>query len=172
MSGEIVGILQQLLDEFSKDLADATAEEKAAIANFKALVEALMKEVAAHTETIERKTKLIGELGVKIATMKNSLSDSQQALIEDTKFLKDLDKTCETQTAEWEERIKTRSLELVAIHDTIKLLNDDDALELFKKTLPSAALIQVQTRVTELRHKAVKLLKEARKHRGGNAHSA
>merc|ERR1719375_2575191 len=124
MSGEIVGILKQLLDEFSKDLADATAEETAAIANFKALVEALTKEIAAHTETIERKTKLIGELGVKIATMKNSLSDSQQALIEDTKFLKDLDKTCESQTAEWEERIKTIALELAAIHDTIKVFCD------------------------------------------------
>merc|ERR1719333_1186387 len=171
-SGEITGILKQLLDEFSKDLSDATAEEEAAIANFKSLAEALMKEVAAHTEAIERKTKLVGELGVKIATMKNSLTDSQQALVEDTKFLKDLDKTCETQTSEWEERIKTRALELAAIHDTIKLLNDDDALELFKKTLPSPTLLQMQTRTTQLRHKAIRLLQEARKHRGSKAHSA
>merc|ERR1719353_2349377 len=103
-SGEITGIL--------KDLSDATAEEEAAIANFKSLIEALMKEVAAHTEAIERKTKLVGELGVKIAMMKNSLTDAEQALVDDTKFLKDLDKTCETQTEEWQERIKTRALEL------------------------------------------------------------
>merc|ERR1719329_874522 len=39
--------------------------------------------------------------------------------------------------------IKTRTEELLCLADTIKVLNDDDALELFKKTLPgSAALLQ------------------------------
>merc|ERR1712060_236578 len=37
--------------------------------------------------------------------------------------------------------------ELVALADTIKVLNDDDALELFKKTLPSASasLLQIES---------------------------
>jgi len=34
--------------------------------------------------------------------------------------------------------------ELAALADTIKVLNDDDALEIFKHTLPSASLLQVQ----------------------------
>merc|ERR1719191_2600824 len=33
-------------------------------------------------------------------------------------------------------------MELVAIQETIKILNDDDALDLFKKTLPSPSLVQ------------------------------
>merc|ERR1719221_619265 len=39
-----------------------------------------------------------------------------------------------------------RAEEIVALADTIKILNDDDALELFKKTLPSASasFLQVQ----------------------------
>merc|ERR1712100_800478 len=32
---------------------------------------------------------------------------------------------------------------VLAIADTIKILNDDDALELFKKTLPTPSLLQV-----------------------------
>ena len=32
-----------------------------------------------------------------------------------------------------------RAMELAALADTIKVLNDDDALDFFKKTLPSAA---------------------------------
>merc|ERR1719265_1090265 len=97
------------------------------------------KEVAALTKAIETKSVRVGELGVEIVTMKNDLTDSEQALIDDTKFLADMDKNCAAKTKDWEERSKTRSEELLALADTIKLLNDDDALELFKKTLPSAS---------------------------------
>jgi len=49
--------------------------------------------------------------------------------------------------------------------DTIKVLNDDDALELFKKTLPAAgsSFVQVQVTSTEMRHRAVHALKAGRK---------
>merc|ERR1712100_94514 len=75
--------------------------------------------------------------------MKNDLSDSEQALIEDTKFIQDLTKNCKTKEKEMAARVELRSQELVAISETIKILNDDDALELFKKTLPSPSLLQV-----------------------------
>merc|ERR1711956_162965 len=45
--------------------------------------------------------------------------------------------------------------------DTIKVLNDDDALELFKKTLPSAAsLMRVQMSTKDSRKKALLLLQK------------
>jgi hypothetical protein len=77
--------------------------------------------------------------------MKNDLSSEEASLIEDQKFLANLSKDCEAKKQEWAERVKTRGEELVAIHDTIKILNDDDAIELFKKTLPSPSLVQVRT---------------------------
>jgi len=53
----------------------------------------------------------------------------------------------------------------LALADTIKLLNDDDALELFKKTLPSASASFVQVRVTSesMRSKALALVRDAAK---------
>merc|ERR1712226_1203873 len=95
--------------------------------------------------------------------MKNDLSETEAALFEDKKFLADLDKSCATKTAEWEERSKTRSEELVALADTIKVLNDDDALELFKKTLPSASasLVQVHITTETMRMKALALVRQA-----------
>merc|ERR1719235_2945114 len=46
--------------------------------------------------------------------------------------------------------------ELLALADTIKILNDDDALELFKKTLPSAAsFLQVQLSAKKVRQQAL-----------------
>merc|ERR1712061_110674 len=73
---------------------------------------------------------------------KNDLGDTAEALAEDKKFLVDLEKNCETKQEEWATIVKTRNEELLALADTIKILNDDDALELFKKTLPSPSFLQ------------------------------
>merc|ERR1719359_2344907 len=96
-------------------------------------------EVAAATKAIEEKLGRAGETAVEIVILKNDLEDTSEQLAEDTKFLADLEKNCATKKKEYEVRVKTRAEEMVALADTIKMLNDDDALELFKKTLPSAA---------------------------------
>merc|ERR1719329_668109 len=52
--------------------------------------------------------------------------------------------------------MKLRSEELLALADTIKILNDDDALELFKKTLPGASsFMQLQVTIAEQRRQAL-----------------
>merc|ERR1711953_241208 len=120
------------------------------------------KEVIALTKEIETKLTRIGDLGVEIAQMKNDLGDTQEALIEDKKFLANLEENCEKKKAEWEVIVKTRAEELAALADTIKILNDDDALELFKKTLPSASsFLQVTTR--DQRQQAVAVLRAGRR---------
>jgi len=168
-SGEITGILKTISDEMEKSLADSTANEKEAITSFDELMAAKTKEVAALTKAIETKSVRVGELGVEIVTMKNDLTDNEQALIEDTKFLQDLDKNCALKTKDWDERSKTRSEELMAIGETIKVLNDDDALEIFKKTLPSASsasLVQVKDSSTSLRQKALVAIRQVQKSLG------
>merc|ERR1719171_1145906 len=58
--------------------------------------------------------------------------------------------------------MKLRSEELLALADTIKVLNDDDALELFKKTLPaSASFMQLQVTVSEQRRQALAAIRAA-----------
>merc|ERR1719189_3499995 len=96
--------------------------------------------------------------------MKQDLSDTQDALAEDQQFLAELQKGCATKTAEWEERSKTRPAELVALADTIKVLNDDDALEIFKSTLPSssASLLQVRATATAQRSEAMAAIRAAK----------
>merc|ERR1719420_860337 len=148
----------------SATLSDATSTEKDAIATYEGLVKAKKKEVSALTATIEAKTKQIGDLGVSIVMMKEDLDDTGAALGEDKTFLAELEKSCATKTSEWEERTKTRAEELVALADTIKVLNDDDALELFKKTLPSASasLVQVQVSADAMRTRALGAIQAAR----------
>jgi hypothetical protein len=164
-SGEITGILKQMKETMEKSLAKAEAEEAAAIKVYNELMAAKTKEVNALTASIEEKLVRIGELGVKIVDMKEDLSDTEKALIEDTKFLADLKKNCATKEAEWAQVCKTRAEELVALSETIKLLNDDDALELFKKTLPTpaASLMQVQVTSASMKARALALIEEAKK---------
>jgi len=75
------------------------------------------------------RSKLVGELGVEIIEMKEDPTDTEDQLVKDKDFIKNLEASCATKTKEWEERSKTRSEELMALSETIKRLNDDDALE-------------------------------------------
>jgi predicted nucleic acid-binding Zn-ribbon protein len=163
-SGEILGILKELKDEMTKDFEAATAAENASIADFDSLVAAKKKEIVALTSAIESKSMRIGELAVKLSEDENDLEDTKESLAEDKKFLADLDKNCALKKAEWADYKKMEALELVALADTIKVLNDDDALELFKKTLPSAASSFVQMKVSSntLRQRATNFLRSVR----------
>jgi len=162
-SGEIVGILKQMKDEMEKDLADLSSQEASAQADYEALVAAKMKEIEANTKAIEEKTERVGNIAVEVATKANDLEDTKEGLEEDKKFLADLEKNCELKKAEWAEYRKTQSMELIALADTIKVLNDDDALELFKKTLPSAAssFLQIQLQAGMFRKTALSMLQTA-----------
>merc|ERR1719316_531529 len=164
-SGEIVGILKQLGDEMFKDLQEAIAAEEALIKAYEELMAAKKAEIEALTKAIEEKLVRVGELGVQIAEMKNDLEDTVETLAEDKKFLANLGKTCELKKKEWEARCKLRSEELLALADTIKILNDDDALELFKKTLPSASFLQIQETASMARSRALAAIRVGQQQR-------
>merc|ERR1719324_2241075 len=161
-SAEILGILKQMLDEMQKDLEEETAAEASSAQTYEELMAAKKKEVETLTAAIQAKLTRVGELGVSIAMMKNDLEDTQEGLAEDTVFLGDLKKTCALKTKEWEARSAMVKEELIALQETMKILNDDDALELFKKTLPSASLLQLEVTSGSLRARALKILREAR----------
>merc|ERR1719387_3134399 len=158
-SGEIVGILKQMKDTMEKDLADLVAAEEEAAANFEAMLKAKTQQIEACTKEIEEKLVRLGDSGVELVNLKEDLDDTKKGLEEDKKFLADLEKNCETKKKEWAVRCKTRADELLALADTIKILNDDDALELFKKTLPSPSLLQVQRSAKAVRKQALDLLR-------------
>merc|ERR1719401_1442254 len=141
----------------NKDLAEATAAEEAAIKAFEELMASKTKEVDALTKAIEEKMVRLGDLQVELVEMKEDLDDTGKSLLADKKFLADLDKNCALKPEEHNANIKLRSEELLALSDTIKILNDDDALELFKKTLPgaSASFMQVQVTMTEQKRQAL-----------------
>merc|ERR1719181_1571696 len=142
-------------------LEDLVATEEAAKKTYGELMSAKTKEVEALTKAIEEKTIRIGDLGVSIAQMKEDLDDTAKAMLDDKKFLQDLDKNCAIRKEEWAYAEKMVSEELLAIADTIKILNDDDALELFKKTLPTPALLQLEANGASIKGRALGALQQA-----------
>ena len=65
--------------------------------------------------------------------------------VEMLKLTSKLDSGCAAQAPEWKEPRRLRAEELVTIRDVNKLPNDSDNLELFKETLPSPIMMQVQS---------------------------
>merc|ERR1711865_984634 len=142
-SGQITGILKQMRDTMA----------------------AKTKEVNALSSSIEEKMVRLGELQVAVVEMKEDLDDTSKALLEDKKFLGDLDKNCALKTEENAANQKMRATELLALADTIKVLNDDDALELFKKAIPSASasLIQMKVTASSQRQQALAIVRDAQR---------
>jgi peptidoglycan hydrolase CwlO-like protein len=160
-SGQIIGILKQMQDTMEAALKKATEEEEGAIKDYEGLVAAKTKQINALTKEIETKTSRVGELGVELVTLKEDLDDTTKSLMEDQAFLGDMEKNCKTKEDEWDARSKVRAEELVALADTIKILNDDDALELFKKTLPTPSLLQLRSSSKVSKQRALAALQQA-----------
>ena len=65
-------------------------------------------------------------------------------LLADNKLAPKLDDGCAVQAPDWEELQRLRDEGSMTVHDTNKLPNDSHNLELFKETLPSPIMMQVQ----------------------------
>jgi len=163
-SGEITGILQQMHETMQKDLAEAEGSEATAVKDFGALVAAKEKQISTLTKEIESKMVRSGEGGVTLTNQQEDLSDTSKSYAEDKKFLIDVTKDCQTKQAVKDTNDKMRTDELLALADTIKILNDDDALDLFKKTLPSPSLLQLRVSSKSLKQRALRVLAKGRKH--------
>merc|ERR1719453_532361 len=126
------------------NLADATADEAKAVAGFADLEASKKKEIEVATESIESKTVRSGELAVSVVQTKDALEDTIQEVADNEKFSSQLDEQCAAKQKEWAVRQKARADEVQAISEAIGILNDDDALDVFKKSMPSDAAAFLQ----------------------------
>jgi len=165
---EITGILKTMKDEVTANIADLKKDEAASVKSYDGVMAAKNKELAPIQEMIEEKRLRSGQIPVDVTEMKNDLGDTGEQIVEDKKFLSDLAANCATKEKFFQENVKNRGQELQALADTIKVLNDDDALELFKKTLPGASsFLQISESTEEMRARALSALTSAGSHNVG-----
>jgi uncharacterized protein YlxW (UPF0749 family) len=137
-SGQIVGILKAMEDDMKKSLEDTKAEEAKAVTGYGELKASKESEVELASEAIETKTARAGELAVSVVQTQDALDDATKELADTQKFVATLASQCGTKEAEWAARQKARAEEVAAISEAIGIMNDDDALDVFKKAIPSA----------------------------------
>jgi chromosome segregation ATPase len=73
-----------------------------------------------------------------VTTTADDIEDTTGEMKETEAFVANLASQCALKKKEWAERCAMRAEEIAAVSQAIKILNDDDALDLFKKTLSLA----------------------------------
>merc|ERR1719160_2320644 len=141
-SGEILGMLKAMKDELSRDMKKLGQDEDAAVKGFEGMKASKSKEIEFADESIESKKERVGTLAVEIVKGKDLVEDSMAEAAAAEKFAATLDKQCAAKKKEWAVQSKMMADELAAIGEAIGILTDDDALDVFKKSLPAASFAQ------------------------------
>jgi len=134
-SGQIFGILNQMKDEFTKNLGNAQKEELRAMLSFQNLKSAKQQEMDAATGLKDKKTAELAQATQDDAQAKQDLEDTQAALSADQKFLIELKKNCKIADEEYAARSKARGDEVVALGEALKILTSDENRDLWGKTM-------------------------------------
>lgn len=134
-SGQIFGILSQMLEDLERDQSEGAKTEKARIAACQEGDAALTKEVNLLQNTLNALDKRLGELAETQANNKEDFVAAKEAYGNAVEFLGKLKTMCEKNDADYQSRTKSRNVELVAIADTIKILDNDDAFKAFGNAL-------------------------------------
>jgi len=133
-SGEIFGILKQMKETFETNLSSSQKEEMANQKAYTDLKAAKEVEIAAGQAQVDTKTQELADTDEKNAQSKQDIEDTKNSLSADEQFLMMLKEKCSMTDGEWEERQKTRQLEMEACSKALAVLSSDDAHDLFTKT--------------------------------------
>jgi len=118
-------------------------------------------EIAAGQAQIDTKTQELADTDEKNAQAKEDIEDTKKTLSADEQFLMMLKEKCSMTDAEWEERQKTRQLEMEAVSKALAVLSTDDAHDLFTKTFNPSLLQKEKSMQSERRSEASRLLQAA-----------
>merc|ERR1719197_132449 len=139
-SGEIFGILKQMKETFETNLGDSQKDEMAAQKAYEDLKATKEEQIKAANDAIDKKTQELADTDLKLAQAKEDIEDTRASLAADEEFLRMLKEKCQMTDQEWEERQKTRMLEIEAVSKALAILSSDDAHDTFTRTFNPALL--------------------------------
>merc|ERR1719217_1774025 len=134
-------------DKASESLTDARKREGEAAQSFALLKQGLESETASMKKELSENTNRKASLGEKLAGAQGDLAITQKGLAEDTAYLKDLKRDCQTRAREFEVESKDNNAELTALGKAKAILLKKFAL--VQTTAKVHALSKVQARDDE-----------------------
>jgi len=162
-SGEIFGILKQMKETFETNLSSSQKEEMANQKAYEDLKAAKEEEITAGQNQVDTKVQELADTDEKNAQAKQDIEDTRASLSADDAFLMMLKEKCSMTDSEWEERQKTRQLEMEACSKALAVLSSDDAHDLFTKTFNPSFVQKGSSSNSERRNEAMRLLKSVAK---------
>merc|ERR1719379_1587098 len=133
-SSQIFGVLKQMKEGFETNLAASQKEEMKAQGEYEDVKHGKEEEIAAGTAQIDTKTNELADSDEKNAQSKKLLAETRATLEADTEFLANLKEQCVIFNEQYEERTKTRQLEIQAVSKAAAFLSSDEAQDLVSRT--------------------------------------
>ncbi|CAD7956887.1 unnamed protein product [Amoebophrya sp. A25] len=134
-SGRIFGILSQMLEEFERDSSAAAKKEEERQKTCKSVIRSTQREISALQTTVTNLDARLGELVQTNADAKADYAAADEKVEHAKEFLDKLASECAQNESDYASRTKSRNEEMLAIEDTIKILDNDEAFEAFGKSL-------------------------------------
>jgi DNA repair exonuclease SbcCD ATPase subunit len=124
----IIGLLEVAESDFTKGIAEMTAQEESAAAAYEK--ETNENEIVRTTkqQDAKYKTKEAASLDQAVAELSADSSNVQEELDAVLQYGKELDKECVAKAETYEERVARRNAELAGLKEALEILSNDAAL--------------------------------------------
>lgn len=160
--GEATAYIKRIEEDSEEAWRTEVADDKEGAGLFENMKSSKSKSIKTVLNMMAKKAKKVGELKVEIVNMKHMMKGGAKTLAENQKMLAELKKDCAERAKEQDEKKALRADEEQALQDTIKMLSDDDALDLFKKAIKQPSLLQLGTTREQARDKARNIVNKLR----------
>jgi len=130
-SSEVVGILKDMRDTFTSNLANARATEAAAVDAHTSYMDAMVKAHGDMDTSYQSKQGTLSTNDGTLSTKRTQLTDAERQKTEAETFLEQLLAICTEKAREYQQRTTLRTSEEAAIAEAISILNSDAAFETF-----------------------------------------
>jgi len=157
-SGEIFGILENMLDQFNADLDTLRKEESEAVHTFQTTKKLLSDRIEANGGSLDEKNAAKAEAASKKAASQEKLAKCTAQNEQLTAFLRETTVSCDDHKREYASRSDARAEELKAIGQAIGVLDSPEAFAKFQSAFSFLQVVSVTKKNKSLAKKALSAL--------------
>jgi uncharacterized protein YoxC len=153
-SGQIFGILSEMLAQFQEDQSTATSNEEKGAKDHAALVKTLTENIKNLEKSLQKKMVQKAEAEGAKQEAASAIAEAKNAQAAAEALLAETQQSCQEEATEYDARTKEQTAELAAVSKAIEFLNSDEAHALFGATFSF-----VQTRKAAISSKKAQMMK-------------